>query len=418
MNLPELEMNEDNTQMLYTAFPDLYRDQRGFYCGNGWAALINDLSAKIEAEARRQGLVPTSNAWPLAVRVDELNGTLRFHLSTSSADDLTGLTRPVVGPEYQKLIAEAENKSTTICERCGQPGTLLTEDYQHTSCQFCEEIRKIMLDEEKEFEESEYLAVEHDLRLYILSDLHLEQADFRPYRTLADVIVLPGDIGHAAEGVLWARNTFPDQEIIYVPGNHEFYGWRREDRLAEMRKVARATGVHLLDNDEVVISGVRFLGSTLWTDFRCFGADVMADAMVEAQQRLNDFRLIAEESTKGKFTPARSIELHEQSLAWLSGKLEEPFDGKTVVVTHHLPSMKSVAEKYQYDLLTACFASDLDFLFGKMELWIHGHTHSSSDYEVRGTRVICNPRGYERNNHSVENFEFKPALVVAVTSDD
>jgi predicted phosphodiesterase len=75
--------------------------------------------------------------------------------------------------------------------------------------------------------------------------------------------------------------------------------------------------------------------------------------------------------------------------------------------------MHSVAKRYKPDLLSACFSSELVRLFGKMSLWIHGHTHDSCDYEMNGTRVVCNPRGYVRSNHA-ENPEFNPSLVIKI----
>jgi hypothetical protein len=76
--------------------------------------------------------------------------------------------------------------------------------------------------------------------------------------------------------------------------------------------------------------------------------------------------------------------------------------------------MRSVAERYAEDLLSACFASDFDRLMGYSKLWIHGHTHDSSDYELNGTRVICNPRGYCKAGKAPENTEFNPGLVVQI----
>lgn len=252
------------------------------------------------------------------------------------------------------------------------------------------------------------------MKLHILSDLHLEFSTFEPPATDADVIVLAGDIGKVANGVHWARRTFPDKPIVYVVGNHEYYGTQRAETLALLHIAAKATGVHLLDDKELVIDGendsVRFLGSTLWTDFCLFSEFAQKAAMMAGQQGLNDFRVI-HEGRLGHFSPAHSIELHEKSLAWLKAKLDEPFDGKTVVVTHHLPSARSVVERFKDSLLSACFASELDYLFGKMDLWIHGHTHDNLDYEVNGTRVICNPRGYV-TYQGQENFNFKPGLVV------
>ena len=249
------------------------------------------------------------------------------------------------------------------------------------------------------------------MKLYILSDIHLEFSTFEPFTTDADVVVLAGDIGKKSNGIIWAREKFPDKEIIYVPGNHEFYGAQREDTLASMRISAEECKVHLLDNDEVVINGVRFLGSTLWTDFLLFGESKKNEVMMDGQNCLNDFRLIREGETL--FTPGQSIKLHEQSLAWLTKKLDTPFDGKTVVVTHHLPAALSVVERFMDSLLSACFASNLDHLFGKMNIWIHGHTHDNLDYVANGTHVVCNPRGYVTYRGS-ENFHFNPKLVVEI----
>lgn len=255
------------------------------------------------------------------------------------------------------------------------------------------------------------------MKLYVLSDLHLEFSTFEPFKTDADVVVLAGDIGKGTSGIEWARSAFPGKEIVYVPGNHEFYGTQRPEILDAMRAAAKESGVHLLDNDDVLIlsqdkqDSVRILGCTLWTNFRLFGDDMKCQAISAGQYGLNDFRLIRE---GGKcFSPERSIELHEESLAWLKEKLNEPFNGKTVVVTHHLPSARSVVEQYKDSLLSACFASELDYLFGKMVLWIHGHTHDNLDYEVNGTRVVCNPRGYVTYRNA-ENFDFNPKLVIEI----
>jgi predicted phosphodiesterase len=255
------------------------------------------------------------------------------------------------------------------------------------------------------------------MKLYVLSDLHLEFSTFEPSKTDADVVVLAGDIGKGTSGIEWARSAFPDKEIVYVPGNHEFYGTQRLEMLAAMRTEAKESGVHLLDEDDVVIhsqdkqGSVRILGCTLWTDFMLFGEAKKSTAMSDGELCLNDFRVIREGA--GTFTPARSIELHEQSLMWLKAKLDEPFDGKTIAVTHHLPSKQSVVDRFKDDLLSACFASELGCLFGKMDLWVHGHTHDNLDYESNGTRVICNPRGYVTYRGS-ENLDFNPELVIEI----
>lgn len=251
------------------------------------------------------------------------------------------------------------------------------------------------------------------MKIHILSDLHLEFGNYQPPVDTdeADVIVLPGDIWKKEHGIHWARATFPSQQVIYVPGNHEYYGAMRGEVNARMRIAARETGVHLLNCNVVVISGVRFLGATLWTDFELFGSAMQEECMACAQISLSDFRAIHEGSRH--FSPMDSLQLHNQAAEWVEMKLKnETFDGPTVVVTHHAPSWTSVVPRWQKDLLSACFASRLEHLLGFSELWIHGHTHSSLDYIEAGTRVLCNPRGYLNRGGGNENPDFNPMLTV------
>ena len=250
------------------------------------------------------------------------------------------------------------------------------------------------------------------MRIHVLSDLHLEIAAYQPQPVECDVVVLAGDIANHVRGIEWGRHTWPDKEILYVSGNHEFYRRERTETLQQMRDCARKLGVHLLDNDEVVIAGVRFLGCTLWTDFNLFGDELKKSSMAEGKKYLNDFRLIRDHDRV--FSPARSAQLHKASRKWLAAKLQQPFPGKTVVITHHLPSGHSVAERYQTSLTSACFASRLDELMGASALWIHGHTHDSFDYVLHGTRVVCNPRGACRNPDRPENLAFDAGVVVEV----
>lgn len=248
------------------------------------------------------------------------------------------------------------------------------------------------------------------MKILILSDLHLEFASFTPPSEKVDVVILAGDIWKKDLGIYWARETWPNTEIIYVAGNHEFYGGERNAVLSLLRSAAEDKGVHFLDNDEVVINGVRFLGATLWTDFLLFGLTRQETCMDAGIHGLNDFSQINEGVSL--FTPGDAVRLCNTSIRWLKSKLfDSSYEGKTVVITHHLPSMLSVAERYKNDILSACFASNLDRLFGHSELWIHGHTHDSFDYTANGTSVICNPRGYVFRAKQ-ENLKFNPEFVV------
>ncbi len=249
------------------------------------------------------------------------------------------------------------------------------------------------------------------MKIHILSDLHLEYSSFTPPMVGADVVVLAGDIHKGMRGILWARTTWPDTEIIFVPGNHEYYGSEIGIENEQFEMAARVYGVHVLNRGEVVIGGVRFIGATLWTDFNLFDEEERPYAFSAGLNGLTDFRVI--EFGSQTFMPQDSAELNKLDVVWLEAKLKhEPFDGKTVVVTHHLPSMRSVEERYKKELLSASFASHFDHLMGFSSLWIHGHTHESMDYDVNGTRVLCNPRGYCKTGQPPENKQFNTALVV------
>ena len=246
------------------------------------------------------------------------------------------------------------------------------------------------------------------MKLHVLSDLHTEFADFSPPGTDADVVVLAGDIGVGLGGIEWAAGRFSKTPVMYVPGNHEFY--HHDIGLTGELKVAAPVNIHVLNNDTLELDGVRFLGSSLWTDFKLYGEEEAWFARQHAKRLIEDFASIR--NGKRRFTPEDSVAVHETSKAWLVGELEREFNGPTVVVTHHLPAPTSVAKRYANDPLNPAFASRLEDVIEKYrpELWIHGHTHVPCDYELFGTRIVCNPRGYPKE---ASGDGFAPDLVVA-----
>lgn len=249
------------------------------------------------------------------------------------------------------------------------------------------------------------------MKIHILSDLHLEFSNLPPPSAHSDVVILAGDIWKKEHGIHWARATWPDSEIIYVAGNHEFYGSERKSVLGKLRSAAKEKAIHFLENDEIIINNTRFLGCTLWTDFQLYGAEMAEISTRAGQYNLNDFRLIKEGDAL--FTPRDSIQLFQESVSWLKNKLTSADKQKTVVITHHLPSSASISEKYANDPLNPCFASNIDYLFGMTDVWIHGHTHDSFDYIEKNTRVICNPRGYVQYGQP-ENKKFNPEFVIEI----
>ena len=253
------------------------------------------------------------------------------------------------------------------------------------------------------------------MRLQILSDLHLSGGAPPIPATGADVIVLAGDVARPAEAIAWASSLATP--VLYVPGNHEFYGSSIDGTLRELRTRSRRTNVRVLDDDELVLDGVRFLGSTLWTDFLLDGdGEMRTAAMAEACRFVRDFsRIRAADGDDALFTPGDAAARHARHAAWLESRLACRHDGPTVVVTHHAPSRRSIHPRYAGSLLNACFVSDAARLAGgdRASLWIHGHTHDSFDYDLAGTRVVCNPRGYAKDGVN-ENPSFDPGFTVDV----
>jgi predicted phosphodiesterase len=234
------------------------------------------------------------------------------------------------------------------------------------------------------------------MRLYVLSDLHLEQERFEPPDVQADLVVLAGDIGLGTSGVSWAHEWADGRPTLYVAGNHEFYGHSWPGLIDELRGATAGSSLRVLENDEAIIDGVRFLGCTLWTDFDFDGPERRADAMRLCERVVNDYSQIAFDPLGRRLIAGDTRTAHLESRQWLAAKLEQQFDGPTVVVTHHAPLIRTRPPSKVWRALACAFASDLTALMGgeRVALWIFGHTHRVADLDVRGTRVISNPRGY------------------------
>ena len=253
------------------------------------------------------------------------------------------------------------------------------------------------------------------MKLNILSDLHLGFGAMERPLNDADVVVLAGDISRPREAVAFALRF--DKPVLYVPGNHAFYGGSLDGVAAQLRELCEGTHVHLLDEAALVIDGVRFLGATLWSDFELFDeAGRRAASRTEAVRLVRDFSRIRVREGEGEvFTPECSAALFRRHTAWLEARLAERHDGPTVVITHHAPSTRSIHPRFADSLLNACFVSDAERVVrgSGAVLWIHGHTHDSFDYRLERTRVVCNARGYARGGVA-ENALFDPDFVIEV----
>jgi predicted phosphodiesterase len=234
------------------------------------------------------------------------------------------------------------------------------------------------------------------MRIGLVSDLHLSVKGLEFPRADVDVLVLAGDISRPERAMEWARAT--PVPTVYVAGNHEFYGSDLVTTYKALEEGAAGSKVRVLERKEWVYGNVRFLGCTLWSDFRLADSEEgRRDAVEQGIKFTHDYtRIRLSPDFPDLFTPAASQLMFLESVAWLEDRFSRPHSGPTVVVTHFAPSRQSISPQFSGSPVNACFVSDLEaeILRWAPELWLHGHTHDSFDYHVGKTRVVCNARGY------------------------
>ena len=247
------------------------------------------------------------------------------------------------------------------------------------------------------------------MKIYLLSDVHLEFDTFIPPRLDVDVVILAGDIHVGLAGIEWAKNTFADTPVVYVLGNHEYYDSNMQQVFSEIKETVVNTNVHVLDNDSITIGTTQFFGCTLWTDFNLHGEPRSAKNL--ATRYLNDYSSIYYGPNNRSLRTHDSYAKHVKSVNWLKKRLSQA-SKQSVVITHHAPSAKSLPHQFVNQELEAAYASSLDYLVkeSKAALWCHGHIHISSNYMLGQTRVVCNPRGY--SDH--QNPEFDPYMILEI----
>jgi len=235
------------------------------------------------------------------------------------------------------------------------------------------------------------------MKIRLLSDLHTE---FRlPYKTASfsnykgeDVLVLAGDIASGSTNVIEVLKFFKAQgfpHVIYVPGNHEYYGTSFEDFNSKIEeKCENLSGIHCLRRDCIEIDGVVFIGATLWTNFR---NDLMAMSL--ARKSIADFKYIRDFSTNDAKAE------YFMDVDFINRKTFKHQDKKCVVVTHFLPTDECISPRFRdprFSDLNPYFANDLEDMIKKFNdvTWLFGHTHDAVDKVCGTTRLVCNPHGY------------------------
>lgn len=250
------------------------------------------------------------------------------------------------------------------------------------------------------------------MKIFYASDIHSE---FVRYPELprfgddADVIVLAGDIGVGAQAMSYVNavaTDYPQANIIWVAGNHEFYGGEIDTRLDEFRRFAQSQSrVHFLENSKIDIEGVRFLGCTLWTDFSGMGEAAARDCKQLGWLRLADGSSIRHGN--------RSLQCDDvarrfrDSYHWLDVELGRCDPARTVVITHFPPCNEARHGKIPVDYLSAYFQADAKALINRHQVsfWIYGHNHWSDQLPFGNTRLLSNQFGYPNERDALERFK-------------
>lgn len=256
------------------------------------------------------------------------------------------------------------------------------------------------------------------MRIIYMSDLHLEfDSDFLPTNdTGADTLILAGDIFVAADlqraevsSKYWIKEKIINflltackrfKHVIYIMGNHEHYHGAFNTTANIIRQtMSGVMNFHFLDKKHIIIDDILFYGATMWTDF--MGGNPVA--MKTAEFTMNDYKCVkAHNKDYRKLSAMAILEEHFKARNELLNVLSRHKLAKTVVITHHAPSNKSIHPRYSNDTMTNSFYnSDLSNIMldnPQINSWIHGHTHDSFSYTVGNTTVRCNPKGYYDEN--------------------
>ena len=261
------------------------------------------------------------------------------------------------------------------------------------------------------------------MRVWIQADLHIEltrgwdlpaAGDRPPY----DVLVIAGDlIPRMERGVAWLLDRVTDRPVLYIAGNHEFYGCDIDRTVEKARALAKGTNVTVVQNDSVQIGDVVFIGATLWTDFDLFGdADY---AMMNAAETMNDYHKIRISDYRLRLRPRHTLQRHQESREFIASELRKPKLGPRVVVTHMGPHPLAIRRGHERDIGSAAYCSDCsDLLAMGVDTWIYGHTHETREFRVGATtRVVTNAKGYgpwPPNALTWENAQFDPHFVIEI----
>lgn len=251
------------------------------------------------------------------------------------------------------------------------------------------------------------------MKIQIVSDLHLEFLNIEQveelagrmsYKTIAEVLILSGDICSFSSNSINNLYTFLDvlkdnySDIIYVLGNHEYYGTSKQEVHELGHKLSRYYfNFHILENESVVLKDITFYGTTLW--FK----ETVETSLI--RYSLNDYRYIKD------FTPDIWC---RKALSYICNIPDS--ESKKVLVTHHVPHSRFISFKYVSDEMNCFYLNEIGKYLNKFDLVTFGHSHDSVNYQFsERTLAMSNPRGYiDFPNLEGTNEKFEYQLIVEV----
>lgn len=257
------------------------------------------------------------------------------------------------------------------------------------------------------------------MKIQYCSDLHLEFADNYQWAletdipVNGDILILAGDIV-TFRGLKYRREKYEPffkrlsenfQAVYWIPGNHEYYKSDIAENSGSFREKV-FDHISLLNNQIVQYPGLRLIFSTLWSQIEVENEQFVFEGMM-------DFRLIQSGDHLLSLKQYRS--LFERNLAFIENSLTEPFDGKTIVVTHHVPTYQNYPPQYSNSKLNSGFATELSSFIQQshIDYWIYGHHHQNvEDFSIGNTRLLTNQRGYI-HLHECPDFDFGKFIVLS-----
>ena len=238
------------------------------------------------------------------------------------------------------------------------------------------------------------------MKFRLISDTHNYcDPTYRLHRTETEneeILLLAGDIDDNKNErlkVFLQNCSSRFKEVVYISGNHEYYGSNIIRNHEKLKEICSEFGnVHYLNNQSYTVGDVVIIGCTLWTNLTPI-EQLRSNCM-------NDYNKIRNGSNdmpfKRKLTPQDTTILHKESISFIKNTLANT-SKKTIILTHHAPSYKSIDPRYKEDSTNCFYATDLEQIIReyKPNAWVHGHIHTFFDYTIDTTRIMCNPKGYD-----------------------